>query len=235
MSLESWKPVQREPVVTAVVNRIKEKLISGELKPGQKLPSEIELSQTLGVGRSSVREALKMLKALGVVQAQQGDGTYIAKSINENAIDPLVFPLILQPGSGEQLVEFRGLFEAAYTKLAAQRMTQEDFSKIEKNLEKHKKAMAENKLDELSDIEEEFHTVILKATKNPFVIKVGQVILAIFWFSIRKTSKMFPERSFEDHKRIFQALKARDSEKIEKAIYKSLEVWGELLAKERRG
>ncbi|MCX7795424.1 MAG: FadR family transcriptional regulator [bacterium] len=223
------EPVTRESVVNIVVNKIKEKLLSGELKPGDRLPSETELSERLGVGRPSIREAIKMLKALGVVTVKHGDGTYISESINENAIDPLIFSLIFQRGESKDLLELRHLFEVGYTKLAIEKLTEEDIADIEKALKKHEDAVKKDKFEELGDRELEFHFAILKATRNLLVIKVGCIILELLRPSIERTTRIYAQRAVEDHKRIFEAIKKKNSLEIEEAIKKSYEVWKEQL------
>ncbi len=227
--IDFGEPVNKESVVNIVVNKIKEKLLTGELKPGDRLPSEIELSEKLGIGRPSVREAIKMLKALGVVTVKHGDGTYISESINENAVDPLIFSLIFQKGESENLLELRHLFEVGYTKLAAKKMTESDINNIEEALKKHEEAVKKGRLDELGDREIEFHLAILKATKNSLVLKVGHIILELLKPSIEKTTKIYAQRAVEDHRRIFEAIKKKDPLEIEEAIEKSYEVWKEKL------
>lgn len=227
--MDFGEPVSRESVVNIVVNKIKEKLLSGELKPGDKLPSETELSERLGVGRPSIREAIKMLKALGVVTIKHGDGTYISESINENAIDPLIFSLIFQKGESKDLLELRHLFEIGYTKLAMEKLTENDLFAIEEALNKHEEAVKNSKFDDLGNREIEFHLAILKATKNPLVIKVGRIILELLKPSIEKTTKIYAQRAVKDHKRIFEAIKKKNSLEVEEAIKKSYEVWREQL------
>lgn len=227
--MDFGEPVDRESVVNIVLNKIKEKLLLGELKPGDKLPSENELSEKLRVGRPSVREAIKMLKALGVVEVRHGNGTYIANSININAINPLIFSLILQRGKGKDLLELRRIFEVGYTRLAIEKADDEDIKNIENALKKHEEAIKLNEADKLGEREIEFHLSILNSTKNPLVIRIGHTILELLKPSIEKTTKKFKERAVEDHKRIFEAIKERDVAKVEKIIEKSYEVWKDQL------
>jgi GntR family transcriptional repressor for pyruvate dehydrogenase complex len=80
-------PLKKKSVVMLVIDRIKLALINGELKPGDFIPSESELTQNLGVGKSSVREATKMLQAMGVLEVKRGQGTIIRKSHDEDALN----------------------------------------------------------------------------------------------------------------------------------------------------
>ena len=99
MGKEIFKPVRNKSLSKMVMESIKEVLIQKTLKPGDRLPTETELCESLGVGKSSVREAIKMLEVLGVVETRQGEGTYIAKKIAETSVNPLVYQLLIDDGS----------------------------------------------------------------------------------------------------------------------------------------
>ena len=106
--------IGRPSVVNLVLERVKDALISQELKPGDKLPTEMELCKSLNVGRTSVREAVKMLEALGVAEVRRGDGTYISETLNASSLNPLIFALALQSGTNAELVELRLLVEIGF-------------------------------------------------------------------------------------------------------------------------
>ena len=99
MGKEIFKPVRNKSLSKMVMESIKEVLIQKTLKPGDRLPTETELCESLGVGKSSVREAIKMLEVLGVVETHQGEGTYISEKIPENSLNPLVFQLLIDYGN----------------------------------------------------------------------------------------------------------------------------------------
>ena len=91
---KSIRPLNRESVTSSIINRLTDLLISGELKPGDKLPTEMELAEQLGVGRNSVREAIKMLSYLGVIEIRRGIGTFVANSMPESVVNPLILGLV---------------------------------------------------------------------------------------------------------------------------------------------
>ncbi|MGI5888583.1 MAG: FadR/GntR family transcriptional regulator, partial [Oscillospiraceae bacterium] len=82
---------KRESAVDVVINSIKQLLIDGKLKPGDKIPNELEISQGLGVSRGSVREAMKILSALGIVDIKVGNGTYVRSKPDSELLDSLLF------------------------------------------------------------------------------------------------------------------------------------------------
>src|SRR5665647_750365 len=95
------KRVKIKSVVNQVLDKFKEALIYKELKPGDRLPSESELSSNLGVGKSSIREAIKMLQVVGVVESRQGEGTFICNILKNDSLNPLVFQLIFEQGTNK--------------------------------------------------------------------------------------------------------------------------------------
>ncbi|MCL6613679.1 MAG: FadR family transcriptional regulator, partial [Firmicutes bacterium] len=216
-------PVDRSKVTKIVIERIKDALISGELRREDQLPPETELAQKLGVGRTSVREALKMLEAIGVVEARRGQGTFVSTGLSPNTIDPLIFALILQGSTGPDLVELRTMFEVGYTEIAIQKATEEDLKEMEKAITALEEAAKEGRAD--ADVDLAFHRAVLKATRNPFIIQIGETVLDLFKASIQKTVHLYYDRAVADHKAIFEAIKQRDTAKAREAIYRSFEVW----------
>jgi len=222
-------PIKTDSVSNRVLNKIKEALINGELKPGERLPSETELMSYFNVGKSSVREAVKMLQALGVVETRQGDGTFIRQEPVSDTANSLVFQLILEQGTSKELLDFRVMFEIAYTIMAMRNATPEDIKEIERtisNLEYSIIKGAQKAEDDLA-----FHLAILKSTHNNYVILVGETILQLFKASIKVSMKNIPETAVKDHKKIFKAFCDRDEEKLKKAILESFEGWENSLKK----
>ena len=97
--------ISNESVVNEIIKRITDSLKNEDLKPGDKIPTEIELMETLGVGRNSVREAIKMLSAMGVLEVRRGSGTYVVTKVSSAILNPLVFNLIIEPKTNNDLYE----------------------------------------------------------------------------------------------------------------------------------
>src|SRR5690554_2426408 len=130
-SMESFgSSIDRSSVALQLLERIKGALIRGELQPGDYLPSETELTQTLGIGKSSVREAIKMLQAIGIVEVRRGQGTIIRREPGDPIVDPMAFGMILARGMTRDVLEFRRMFEPAYTQQAMQAATAADHEQI---------------------------------------------------------------------------------------------------------
>ncbi|WP_035506266.1 FadR/GntR family transcriptional regulator [Halobacillus karajensis] len=159
-----------------IVSIIKDHLIEGKLKPGDKLPTEMELIEQLGVSRTPVREAIKILESIGVIQIKRGEGMFITNHSSKLTMNPLIFSLIMHSHNVEQLIEFRQHFEMLLMNMI--------ISKEEKNLDpiesvylsQVERMKPELTPEELVDIDLEFHYAILEETKNPFTIEIGRTI-----------------------------------------------------------
>jgi GntR family transcriptional repressor for pyruvate dehydrogenase complex len=205
------------------MERIKEALLRKELRPGDFLPSEAELTKSLGVSKSSVREAVKMLQAMGVVEVHRGQGTIICKNPGNDYINPLIFQLILESGYPEDLVELRRMFEPAYSVMAMERATPEDIERIRAVLDRFEEAI--RKGTQVAEDDIAFHMAILQTTRNPLVIRIGETIFQLFKPSISLSMRTIPEIALRDHRRIFKAFLKKDETELRHAILKSYEGW----------
>jgi GntR family transcriptional regulator, transcriptional repressor for pyruvate dehydrogenase complex len=225
-------PVEQGSVVARVIDRVREALLRKELKPGDYLPPEGELSKNLRVGKSSVREAVKMLQAMGVVEVRRGRGTLIRTHPGADYINPMIFQLLMESGYPDDLVELRMMFEPALCAMAMERATDEDLERIRKAVEKLEAAVHAGTQSAQDDLA--FHLAILHATRNPLVIRIGETIFQLFTPSITTSMQQIPERAVRDHRRIFEALCRRDERQLREAVVQSYGGWKQSLYKEER-
>ena len=126
--------LKSESVVQQVINCLTDGMVSGELKPGDKLPTEPELAATFGVARTSVREATKILTYLGVLESRRAEGTFVCSGFTESMIDPMVYGIILGRGDDfDSLMELRELIEAGIMRLAVRKATDEELAGLRKS------------------------------------------------------------------------------------------------------
>ncbi len=223
-------PVSRGSLVGTVVERIKEALINRELKPGDFLPPEAELAKNLAVGKSSVREAIKMLQALGVVEVRRGQGTLISKNPSEDAVNPLIFRLIMEERDMEDIIDLRMMFEPAFTIMAMKRASPEEIAEIERSVERLEDSIRRGVQRAEDDLA--LHYAILRATHNPLVIRIGETILQLFKSSISTSMRTIPEVALRDHRRIVKAFHKKDEAALLQAVVSSFEGWKRSLAKD---
>ncbi len=217
------KSIKSGPLSHRVMDEIKSALLNNSLHPGDRLPTETEMSDSLGVGKSSVREAIKMLEILGVVETRQGDGTFITNKQIEQHVNPLVYQLILLQGTNAQIMELRAMFEPAFCKLAVLNVTDEDIL----NIRKVHKTFCEKVSNGTQQADDDlaFHKAILQATHNPYVIRIGETVMQLFSATIEKSMKRIPERAVADHEAILAAFLSRDEGLLQNTLMASFDGW----------
>lgn len=215
---------KREKIVGLVIGSIKEALISGRLKAGDRLPSVTEMAASMDVGVSSVREALKVLEGLCVVECQQGRGTYICSDLREDSINAMTFQLLVMPRSTQQLYEFRKMFETAYTFMAVENATDEDLEKIRvivEALEEKAKTLPVETGDE-----RDFHMSVLSCTHNAYVIRLGETMIELILSTIQKQPNETRNHSVpKDHRMLYEALATRNKKKVQAALECNFKGW----------
>lgn len=192
-----------------IVEVIKDELLNGTLKPGDKLPNETLLSEKFNVSRTPVREAMKILEAIGVIEIKRGSGMFITNSSTGFTLNSLVFSLIMHSSDTEKLIEFRQHFEVLLMNIIITNWDESKYEKIERvylsQVERLHKGLTPT---ELADIDLEFHFALLEITENPFVIEVGKTIYELYRPKMilnKKSSNI--ELTLATHKAYLEALK----------------------------
>jgi GntR family transcriptional repressor for pyruvate dehydrogenase complex len=171
-------PVPNESVVDQIINRVTDAIISGELQPGQKMPTENSLSEAMNVGRNSVREAIKVLEAMGVLNIRRPEGTFVAEGFSDRMLNPMIYGLILEGGSSPAMIELRRLFDVGILKLAIEKASEKDIKRISETLTDLRKVVQKQHPDknEILDADIMFHRALELTIQNPLVNKIGIVI-----------------------------------------------------------
>lgn len=210
------KPIEKTHVYEETVRQLEANLEDGAWPPGSRLPSERELAQVLNVGRTSVREALRMLQALDLVEIRPGEGTFVkakAAPLAEAKLQSL-----LQNREVVQLYEVRELLELQTAALAVERATPEDIAAIESAVDRMADALKAGQtcLDE--DLE--FHLALARASDN----QVLSQILEMLCDKLRPAIDLLfqvpgrPGRSVTEHRVILAAIKEGDSAKSQELM-----------------
>lgn len=220
-------------VVQRIIEEITNALIETHIKPGSKLPSELQLMKRFGVSRNAVREAIKMLVALGVVEIKRGEGTYISRRIPDSTIDPLIFSLILKKKTPAELWELREMLEAGILEVALHKVTREDIGKMKRAIEDLKADLNEApRMDKLLEDDLNFHYALAEATHNPLIIKLSKAIWKILASSLSLEQWSYfpdgPNISAKYHELILEGVEEENLQKAKDAIQASLREWREL-------
>ena len=122
--------LERSSVVERVIHSLTEAIVSGEIGPGDRIPTESELVENLGVARNSIREAIKILCYLGVLEIRRADGTYVCDGFTGQMLNPLLYGVLLGRQNMEELSELRAILESGLARLAAENMSEWDMEPL---------------------------------------------------------------------------------------------------------
>ena len=206
------KPIKNVKVYEIIMNQIKELIRTGELKTGDKLPSERDLAFKLNVSRTSVREAIKALSTLGFIESRHGEGNYIKNNFEDILLEPLSIVFMLLGNNNDEVLDVRRIIEPEVAALAAKNISEEELRELQKVMDELKES---TDTSFCAKLDKEFHCLIAKASKNH--------LLSIVIFSLSSLieeyideSKMYDidkQKIINEHNEIFIALVNHDSKK----------------------
>lgn len=227
--------LKRQPLAQKIIQEIKQALIREELRPGDKLPSEDQLCRKFSVSRISIREAIKMLSALGVVRVKHGDGTYICKDANCSQLDSMVFQLILKDRSPKELAELRKMLEIGILEIVMENVDAQDIKKMEGAIGNFERVCSKGITDPqmLSRYDLDFHLAFAEATHNPLIIEIAKTVYQLYVASFARIlyEREAVRESSELHKTLLQGIKAKDIQKTREIVTFVSKRWRELSSK----
>lgn len=219
------KPVQQKRVYQDIIEQIKASIESGELKPGEKLPSERELANMLSVSRTAIREAISVMASAGVVEIFRGIGVFLKEDENDKLLRR-INELFQQKGINlVELLEVRQGIEGQAAYLAAIRRTESDLQKIKFAYKKMEDFYAGNQTAEKEDFE--FHTSIVKATQNKMLLQSVKLFSNEFLQEVKqlRNKSIITGKSQEvlsEHLDIYEAIEKQAPENAQKAMLEHL-------------
>lgn len=209
-----FKPIRPKKISEEIVEQIKVLISQGELKPGERIPSERELSALLSVSRPSVREAIMCLEAMGLVESRQGGGTYVLSLTETTLNGPLSQMVEENPNLLHALVEVRQGLESWSAYLAAKRATDEEIQGLGTIIEEMRKQVKKGGWD--AEVDGRFHYSITSATHNTLQLHVLNTIHGLFHTTIEVALAEFYRKAgyiellFRHHEEIYKAIAARN-------------------------
>jgi GntR family transcriptional repressor for pyruvate dehydrogenase complex len=226
------KTISISTIPDAIVEQIKKLIHEGNLKPGDRLPNERELGQRFGVGRSSVREALKALNAIGLVERTR-EGTFVSTDLTKLVWNSLSQTSSLSQNSVREVFEARQIFEISIVAKAAEKATPEIINEIWKWIP-----------DQITNIEEfkyvdvQFHFAIVRATENSFLIEMykhvqNTLFVTHNWFAelekLDPKSISFCQECLQHHRAIAEAIEKHDSDGASQAMLRHFNALEEMM------
>lgn len=204
-------PINYSTVTEMVASKFMQLLSDGTLKPGDKLPTERELAVQFNVGRTTIREALKLLTLSGLLEAKRGIGTFVRSDYNSFITRELSLPVLLNIANIHDIVEVRNPLEVQAAKLAVMRATDEEIQAISDQLD----LMVANCSDyqKVADYDIKFHSMINIASHNQFLIQTMHSIQNVLRQYIELSGKMTDDfsQTYKEHYAIYKAIYDRDS------------------------
>ena len=214
---KSIKPIQRDRVPKQIEQQILALIREGELAVGERLPSERELSEMFSVSRASIREAMRSLEHLGVIDVRQGGGTFVREARWEDLGSRITATFTVHPNFLRHIYEARCVIEPALGHSAAQNATEDDIVQLHEVLERQAKTL----LRGASTVEEDnaFHAIIMRAAGNPILQTMAEACLNLLESS-RESYLQSRERqttSLRTHRMILEAIERHDPDAAYKA------------------
>ena len=203
------KRIKSESVVQQIIDTLIGAMIRRELRPGDQIPTEMELAESLGVGRNSVREAIKILVYFGVLEIRRPEGTYVCDGFTETMIDPIIYGI--------------KIMEAGVMKLAMKNAEPEEFESLRIQLDRMKREIEIGNVDRIFHEDNEFHRIVTSMGHNPLVQKIEGVVMTLTHSMRYETVKTMIESGkgqelYEAHEKLYKMLANKDEEQLNENV-----------------
>ncbi|MCD6570269.1 MAG: FadR family transcriptional regulator [Deltaproteobacteria bacterium] len=213
---------EREIISEKIVARILTLIKERQLRPGDRLPPERELAQMMGVSRPSLREALRALQIMNIIENRQGSGHYITSLEPERLVEHFDIVFALDDSTYLELFQARRILETGIAEQAAMNITEEEIAELERHVSEAEKLLDDAEAFLQADLD--LHNAILRTSKNRILKLFMRSVNQLSVYSRRRTGD-FPEirrQTIQDHRTIVQALKSRDPQKARAAMLQHL-------------
>ncbi|KEA65419.1 Lactate-responsive regulator LldR in Enterobacteria, GntR family [Marinobacterium lacunae] len=223
-----YRSVKQPKLSDVIMQRIEEMIMEGTLRPGQRLPPERELAIEFDVSRPSLREALQKLAAKGLLVSRQGGGTYVAETLGDGLVDPLLDLFRTHPEAQYDLLEFRHALEGVSAYYAALRSTDADRKVIRARLEDLERYHQQKAFDKEVSADVEFHLAIAASTHNVVLLHMMRALFTLLHQHIGDNlQNIYPKvdtrkRIHEQHHVLMEAICAGEAERARKAAHDHL-------------
>lgn len=202
-----------ETISNSIYKNIENQIINGEVKPGDKLPSENEFCKIWNTSRISVRQALERLVSLGILHRVRGGGTYVSEPDTSIFLSPILPFVLFRDENMINFLEFREIIEVGSVKLCAERRDEENLANMKKCLEEMDKNYKVDKNQPYAEADLEFHMEIARGSKNPLNVKVNEMLrLTMRNNQINVNTFLGSSTSQKEHHNIFVAIEEKNGE-----------------------
>ena len=216
------KPIKTQKIYEQIIDQIAQLVAEGQLKPGDRLPSERELVERFKVSRASIREAISALEMMGLIEVRSGEGTYIRQVNIDSVVAPLAWMLFIEKDTDLELYEARKILEVQAAGLAAERADEDEINELFEALEVMRLDLQIQRLGE--DADHHFHYTIAKATHNKILLRLMNTISDTMRKTLKTSrsrlyeDKSTPEKLYQEHYFLYEAIKNHDAEGAQKLM-----------------
>ena len=220
------EPIRRSRLYQGIVEQIEGLLERGDIRPGDQLPPERQLADQFQVSRASVREALRTLELLGIVETRPGGGTFVRQTMPDDLARPLT-SLMARGHTVADVIELRGLIEPALAALAAERVTAAQLAELKEIFAEQERKVSD--AEPWAEEDTRFHEAIGHAARNELLT----TMLGVVWDVLRESRERWLQTnqrahaSLDAHRRILAALSAHDPDAARRAAADHIKAVGE--------
>jgi GntR family transcriptional regulator, transcriptional repressor for pyruvate dehydrogenase complex len=224
------EPIKKTRVAEEVADRIRVLILDGTFAQGQPLPSERVLTEQFGVSRGSIRDALRMLETIGLIETQHGRGTFPRELTVDRLVAPLASMMTFQQDLQDELLDVRRMFEPAVARVAATRATDDDFADLQRILDTQRRKLKTGRSAIVEDTA--FHAALARSTRNRVIVSLMATLndLLVESRTLTLRQKGRPVKSVEGHEAVVAALRRRDAEGAARAMYNHIDQIADLQA-----
>jgi GntR family transcriptional repressor for pyruvate dehydrogenase complex len=230
-----FNPIKNTKVYEQVIDQIKDMIAEGTLNKGDRLPSERSLVEQLQVSRASLREALRALEVIGLVECKQGEGNYIKTSFEDNLLEPLSIMYRLERSNPKEIWELRKTMEVEAVGLAAKRVTDAQLKELSELL-----LSFNDEEDETynAEIDKQFHYKLAECSGNILIYNILKTVSVLVEDFIKGArTKILKDKEnkkvlFKQHKAMFIAVEKHSSVEARKAMREHLDYAMEFMEKD---
>ena len=211
-------PIKKTRVAEEVADRIRMLMLDGTFPPGEPLPSERHLAERFGVSRGSIRDALRTLETIGLLETRHGQGTFPHELSVERLVAPLASVMAYRSDLQDELMDVRRMFEPAVARAAALRATEEDLADLQRILDAQRQKLKTGQSAITEDTA--FHAILARATRNRVVMSIMATLNDLLVESRTQSlqQKGRPSRSIDGHEAVVSALRRGDGDGASQAM-----------------
>ena len=211
------RKIRQKTIVDQVMSQIKELIASGKYNPGDKIPTELELAESFGVGRSSIREAIKIFNYMGVLESRAAKGTYVQERSNIST-EALTWSLLLGQDDKEEMIDLRGAIESGCILQLTENLknrqagAMETVKKLESIVTSMKQALLSESREQMIEYDFQFHYTIIEDSGNTLFVSLYNTLRSFLYDEIDQSQTDYSDPSLipEEHRALIEAFKTGD-------------------------